>query len=291
SDLTFDLLLAYRGALALRATPRAQGAGDHATSRQSAARDTRDTQLRAASPWALPGDAASDVQQTDGPDQTASRADEAVPLAPATVKGRLTALRQFLVHAALLAELPDLTPDHIRVALRRLSIERRRPYQVLAEAEWAEFLQAALLPASASGHPVRRVPAGEGQVVTSSGLVKSRAGLTGLRTARRDHALLSLALATGLRAIELSQLDVGDLTREWHSGQEEWWLVLPDAKTKGQRGGRTLPLAPELVAVLLSYAKETGRRWEDTRDRATPLFLSTSRPRQGGEGRVGGLVS
>src|SRR5262249_59136720 len=72
SDLTFDLLLAYPGALALRATPRAQGAGDHATSRQSAARDTCDTQLRAASPWALPGHAASDGQPTDGPHQTAS---------------------------------------------------------------------------------------------------------------------------------------------------------------------------------------------------------------------------
>src|SRR5262249_494235 len=117
-------------------------------------------------------------------------------------------------------------------------------------------------------------------VEAAPGLVKSRTGLTGARTARRDHALLSLALATGLRAIELSQLDAGDLTREWHGGQEEWWLVLPDAKTKGQRGGRTLPLAPQLVAVLFSYIKETGRRWEDAGDRATPLFLSTIRRRR-----------
>ena len=80
-------------------------------------------------------------------------------------------------------------------------------------------------------------------------MIRSRAGLTGERTAPRDHALLALALATGLRAIELASLDVGDLSREWHAGQEEWWLVLPDSKTKGQSGGRTLPLAPELVQI------------------------------------------
>jgi integrase len=104
--------------------------------------------------------------------------------------------------------------------------------------------------------------------------VRSRAGLTGARTARRDHALLALALATGLRAIELCALDLGDLAREWHAGGEEWWLVLPDAKTKGQRGGRTLPLAPALVETILAYARAGGRRWERAADRATPLFLS-----------------
>jgi site-specific recombinase XerD len=94
-----------------------------------------------------------------------------------------------------------------------------------------------------------------------------------VRTAQRDHALIALALATGLRAIELAALDVGDLAREWHAGREEWWLVLPDAKTKGQRGGRVLPLAPELVETVRAYLGATGRRWERAADRATPLFL------------------
>ncbi|MGH2486645.1 MAG: tyrosine-type recombinase/integrase, partial [Ktedonobacterales bacterium] len=94
------------------------------------------------------------------------------------------------------------------------------------------------------------------------------------RTGQRDHALISLALATGLRAIELISLDVGDLRHERHDGQEEWWLVLPDEKTKGQHGGRTLPLAPALMETLLAYVRATGRRMEEARDRATPLFLS-----------------
>ncbi len=76
---------------------------------------------------------------------------------------------------------------------------------------------------------------------------RARDGRTGAHTAQRDYALVALALTTGLRAIELSLLDVGDLTHERRHGRDEWWLTLPDEKTKGQRGGRTLPLAPELV--------------------------------------------
>ncbi len=105
-------------------------------------------------------------------------------------------------------------------------------------------------------------------------LIRSRAGLTGERTAPRDHALLALALATGLRAIELASLDVGDLSREWRAGQEEWWLVLPDSKTKGQSGGRSLPLAAEVLQILRDYLEITGRHWERPEDRGTPLFLS-----------------
>jgi integrase len=105
-------------------------------------------------------------------------------------------------------------------------------------------------------------------------VLRSKAGLTGERTAPRDHALLALALATGLRAIELASLDVGDLSREWRAGQEEWWLILPDSKTKGQSGGRTLPLALELVQILRAYLEVTGRHWERPEDRASPLFLS-----------------
>jgi integrase len=104
-------------------------------------------------------------------------------------------------------------------------------------------------------------------------------GRTGARTAQRDHALISLALATGLRAIELSLLDVGDLVSERRRGHTEWWLSLPDEKTKGQRGGRTLPLAPELMATLLAYIRSTGRAWDNPEHRATPLFLALARGR------------
>jgi integrase len=86
--------------------------------------------------------------------------------------------------------------------------------------------------------------------------------------------LISLALATGLRAIELSLLDVGDLVSERRKGRVEWWLSLPDEKTKGQRGGRTLPLAPELIATLFAYIRSTGRAWENPEHRTTPLYLA-----------------
>ncbi len=326
--LTSDLLLAYRGALALRATP---------PERQSrrTRRPTRPTrQLSSTQRKALPGEGgyifAADHDDTHDDTQASSPA----PLAPATVNIRLTALRQFLIYCHVRGSLPQLTPDQIRLALRRLTITRRRPYQVLAESEWEAFLAAALIPtqlqAPQSATPttdslalqtpqkppkktrspwgttramrrdtrhVSQPPKTEqteqgaavtqneqaGHVIEQPGnptreeneeLAHSRAGLTGQHTAQRDHALVALALATGLRAVELSLLDVGDLSREHFKGKEEWWLILPDAKTKGQRGGRTLPLAPALVETLLAYIRTTGRSWSNPQDRTTALFLS-----------------
>ncbi len=310
--ITFDLLLAYRGSLAMRAS-----SPDRAHARRDAHSSTPQSQSKLGPAWmaALPRTADEPASETtEGARGPASRG----LLAPATVNIRLTALRQFLVHCALVDLLPTLTPDRIRGALRRLSIERRRPYQILAQPEWNGFLDAALAPIS-SGQIERRSPdvahvpvdstqptppspwglsraerverrrsattaaqhdtepddvAGTSPSNSDKSFVRSTAGLTGVRTAQRDHALLSLALATGLRAIELVSLDVGDLVRDWHDGHEEWWLVLQDSKTKGQRGGRTLPLAPSLMTILLAYITSTGRRWEAASDRATPLFLS-----------------
>lgn len=290
--LSFDLLLAYRGALALRATaPRDRAAADRPRARAAAAAraDVAGRSLPGNTPDAGPrafGDEELVGEQAE--EQTEGTAPSQGPLAPATVNIRLTALRQFLVWCALGDALPQLTPDHIRAALRRLSIERRRPYQILAEPEWEQFLQAAqlplLAPPAAGRGPwgVTQAERREGSPAQPPNLPRSRAGLTGARTARRDHALIALALATGLRAVELSELDVGDLTREWHAGKEEWWLVLPDAKTKGQRGGRTLPLAPPLVETLHTYLASTGRSWERAADRRTPLFPSMARQKTSG---------
>ena len=322
-EITFDLLLAYRGALALRATPRERGA---AYMPNSLRRDRRAPALDTPRPAnALP---TGGSEGETGEEAGDAPADTLAPLAPATVNIRLTALRQFLVHCTLMGLLPDLSSERIRAALRRLPIERRRPYQILAEAEWEEFLRAALLPTehaaerdeqppsdAASTGETERMKQGSGPwgmpravrlersgaqhsdadtAATDTALaeaghakavgVKSRFGLTGARTAQRDHALVALALATGLRAIEISQLDIADLQREWHAGREEWWLVLPDAKTKGQKGGRTLPLAPQLVETLLAYVRATGRKWENPVDQATPLFLSVYERRQRGSG-------
>jgi integrase len=325
-ELTYDLLLAYRGSLARRAerrvtrpvasspagTATAVGGGDGA-------------------PELLYGAGEETTSDEPGTGDTSGRPDSGArrtgPIAPATANLRITALRRFLLHCLAWGLLPGLTSDRVAAALRRLRIERRRPYQVLAEPEWEAFLAAARGPATAMSKAVAAAPMGEteprseGASLASEGIgrspwgtpraarlrrasetlastdeptksgadgsrrVRSMAGLTGARTAVRDHALLALALATGLRAIELCALDVGDLHREWHSGREEWWLVLPDAKTKGQRGGRTLPLGAELARTLLDYVAATGRHWERAQDRATPLFLSGRR--RSGDGTEG----
>lgn len=320
--LSFDLLLAYRGALALRAADPARGATHTPT--PPPAFQSPNALPTGSAPSLLPGDdhgPEGEHSARDGEDDGGSHMGSAItPLAPATVNIRLTALRQFLVHCAMLGVLADLSPDRIRMALKRLQIDRRRPYQILAESEWEGFLAAAALPATVSpttgepstsatpGHAEGQPAAGrspwgitrtmrarqaelreaaiaddhttapEGGASSMAPLARSRTGLTGKRTSQRDHALIALALATGLRAIEIALLDLGDLVQEWHDGQQEWWLVLPDAKTKGQRGGRTLPLAASLAAELLAYADTTGRELKSAADRATPLFLSNRRP-------------
>jgi integrase len=307
--LTFDLLLAYRGALAMRAEAHTE------TQPRRSPRSGPRAALSGMAPAQLEGQLEGQRElSAESPEDDAPAGSDSLrragPLSPATVNIRLTALRQFLVYCALYGSTITLTPDQIRAALRRLSIERRRPYQTLAEPEWAQFLAVARLPAERVSQPVpatteaqddrdltrsqgpwgipravrQEAQAGEhtraeafdkdDSAAEQASLIRSKAGLTGKRTALRDHALLALALATGLRAIELASLDVGDLSREWRAGQVEWWLVLPDSKTKGQHGGRTLPLAPELVEVLRDYVEASGRHWESPEDHETPLFLS-----------------
>lgn len=310
-DLTSDLLLAYRGALAMRA--------ERAHTRRSARATVNPGDAQQARLWGhtshtrtLPGNEASD---------RSSASQQTGPLAPATVNIRLTALRQFLRHVSLQRPLSGLTIERMQMALRRLPIERRRPYQILSEEEWPAFLAVARMPledprqTSESTSPASANVA-ESPVVSPWGRTRAerqrvrledaerlaqtadahgetsdatltdatdphmppaRDGRTGAHTAQRDFALVALALATGLRAIELSLLDVGDLTHERRHGRDEWWLTLPDEKTKGQRGGRTLPIAPELIETLLSYIQSTGRSLRSASDRATPLFLALRR--------------
>lgn len=323
ADLTFDLLLAYRGALAQRATAHDRTAGRRTASGGQAnpiLEATSHAQLASGIPF-------DDVHDIHATGKGGTNEQTTTALSPATVNVRLTALRQFLVHCSLVGSAPQLTPDRIRTALKRLRIERRRPYQILAEQEWADFLEAARLPLDLAPVPAppdsdtapgdaeedqhrerkqaergpwgtpralrsptqacAKVEDGESTTASMGALPRSRAGLTGRYTAQRDHALVSLALATGLRAIELTELDVGDLVREWQGGTAEWWLVLPDAKTKGQHGGRTLPLLPSLVEILLTYIVSTGRRWEREEDRNTPLFLAGRTGRTGRRGAEG----
>ncbi len=326
AQLSYDLLLAYRGALTLRADRRRRSMP------RRAATSSGRLGARPSGPWtmsALPGmtSASEDAQRP----RVTPASMRTGPLSPATVNIRLTALRQFLCFVIDQDPLPSLSAERIHSALRRMRNERRRPYQILAEDEWGEFLDVALhvgqAAAEASAPDTQRSPtqptapaitrvrspwgmtsaareqarqkhaedadfehdgeatsgpsadSGEDADRPDAVDVRSRDGRTGARTAQRDHALISLALSTGLRAIELSLLEVGDIVSERRRGQTEWWLSLPDEKTKGQRGGRALPLAPELVATLLAYIRATGRAWENPDHRASPLFLALARGR------------
>lgn len=328
TQLSYDLLLAYRGALTLRADRRRRS-----VPRRAATTSGR-LGARQSGPWsmhALPG-MTSAGSESQRPHVTPASM-RTGPLSPATVNIRLTALRQFLCFAIDQDPAAMLSAERVRSALRRMRNERRRPYQILAEDEWGEFLDVALNvgqtaaeapegaqavqpPQAAAPTPTgpgARSPWGMTRAAREAARQRQadeaastsadaenpgqhedpeddanhwsgadghpRDGRTGARTAQRDHALISLALATGLRAIELSLLDVGDIVSERRRGQTEWWLSLPDEKTKGQRGGRTLPLAPELVATLLAYIRASGRAWEHPEYRATPLFLALARGR------------
>lgn len=291
-----DLLLAYRGALTLRAERTITRADRRA--RTTAGAQYARLWGRAYAADAIAGEAPQGAPPP--PRYTPG------PLAPATVNLRLTALRQFLRFAALREPLPGLTPDQVHAALKRLPIERRRPYQILDEDEWAAFLSTARQPLGAQPKPMEAPSTGveedspvvwghtrtereraaathracggeESEPQKTVNPLRARDGRTGALTALRDYALVTLALSTGLRAIELSLLDVGDLSHERRRGSDEWWLILPDAKTKGQRGGRTLPLAVEVMTALREYIESTGRALTSQSDRATPLFLALLR--------------
>lgn len=315
-DISADLLLAYRGALAMRAERgRAPRTARHTTSGEA----TRFARLwgSASRKRDLPG---------DGTTNAPPAANRAGPLAPATVNLRLTALRQFLRYASLRRPVGNLTSERVQLALRRLPIERRRPYQILSEEEWPAFLAVARMPMESANSPEERLSAlrvptlpvtspwgrtmaqrqraklendshqqsyeAGGDTPPDSAVHRASDGRTGARTAQRDYALVALALATGLRAIELSLLDVSDLTREQRDGRDEWWLTLADEKTKGQRGGRTLPLASELVTILIEYIHSTGRSLASSTDRSTPLFLALAYGLHvEGEGRAGNTTA
>src|SRR5579859_6276075 len=135
-EISADLLLAYRGALAMRAE---RGHSSRSTRNPASAGSARFARLwgQANRAHGLPGDGANETPPKSSPTSS---------LAPATVNLRLTALRQFLRYTSLRQPIANLTPERIQLALRRLPIERRRPYQILSEEEWPAFLAVARAP-------------------------------------------------------------------------------------------------------------------------------------------------
>ena len=86
----------------------------------------------------------------------------------------------------------------------------------------------------------------------------------------RDHALLSLALATGLRLRELVGLNVGDVAP--NGRQVDWKVVVPPHLAKNGRNGVVF-LSPRIQRDLGRYLAWKRRSGESTALTA-PLFLS-----------------
>lgn len=92
---------------------------------------------------------------------------------------------------------------------------------------------------------------------------------------RRDVALLTLALGTGLRLRELRGLNVGDVRVEGDA--TAWKVILDPATTKGKRGGVAY-LTGQVRRELGLFMRWKVRAGEPTEPRS-PLFLSKLRRR------------
>jgi len=88
---------------------------------------------------------------------------------------------------------------------------------------------------------------------------------------RRDLALLTLALGTGLRLRELVGLNVGDVATK--SGEVAWKVHLRKAITKGRRGG--VAFLPEKVRVAIGEHLASLRVIGDSMAQKSPPFRSS----------------
>lgn len=105
-------------------------------------------------------------------------------------------------------------------------------------------------------------------MLTDKELVRVEKCLSGTRTEFRDRALLFLQYATGMRAGELSALDVGDV---FHRGRVRREFRLGTDDTKYCRA-RTIYLEnPKAIAAVLAYLRrrEPGLSF----DGSEPLFV------------------
>jgi integrase len=190
-------------------------------------------------------------------------------LSVASVNVMLTALRSFLQFCRKRGWLADgIDHDTIDDLLPGLTVAPSAPQDILYEHEWAGFVAAAAAPLRGDG----------------SG-IKTKAGNTGAWTAKRDAAIVTVLQVTACRRSELVNLNVGNFARvPLPNGAPEWRLTLEAHQTKGGYGAGSLPVDPDVIAVLSDYLQATGRTW---RDRASPLFLSTRPSSGGGTGRLG----
>lgn len=185
-------------------------------------------------------------------------------ISAATANRHIAALRAFFTYWRKMS--PDAHP-HVRfsgdqqvAALEHIRGHLRRPYQVLKNEEIP-----AMLAAAASPQPMDQTPYPQ-RVMRAKTWRRVYRGKDA-QFAVRDVALLTVAMATGLRAAELSDLNVGDL---YESGGA-WWIDVRHGKGNKRR---RVEIAYEDAEVVLNYIAATQRNFAAATDRALPLWLS-----------------
>jgi len=167
-------------------------------------------------------------------------------LAPSTINIHLSALRSFFRFCRIIGLLPWLTDEIIHATLKGARSSVRKPYQVLTKKEIVLLLHAA-------------------------------------EACPRDHLLLGLAIATGLRCAELCAIQIQHITMD-----EDSDLILRVCRGKGNKD-RLVPLASSLKPELLAYLSARKIQMGQPRDAERRLFdsrahgekpLTTARVRQ-----------
>jgi integrase len=185
-------------------------------------------------------------------------------LSIASANRYIAALRAFFTYWRRMSpdDAPHLhfTKDQMEGALAHLRGHQKRPYQILSSHEVGPLLEAAASPEplAQTDHPQRVMRDGTWQRVYRGAEA---------RFAQRDVAIITVALATGLRAAEIAGLAVGDL---YESGGC-WFLNVRQGKGRKQR---QVEIASEDAATLIDYIASTRRNFTIAQDRATPLWES-----------------
>lgn len=185
-------------------------------------------------------------------------------ISSATANRHIAAMRAFFTYWRKMS--PDEDPhlhfsaDQQLIALEHLRGQLRRPYQVLKESEIPALLDAAATPQNLASTPYPN------RVMRQHTWRRVYRGKDA-RFAERDVVILTVALATGLRAAELSALNVGDL---YESGGA-WWLDVRHGKGNKRR---RVEISELDAATVIDYITSTDRNFAAAADRATALWVS-----------------
>ena len=89
--------------------------------------------------------------------------------------------------------------------------------------------------------------------------------------AKRDGAIILLALGTGCRVAELASLNVSDISQEVQGDSSVWWLHVRQGKGNKDR---FIPISDTVARDVADYIEATGRSLSKASDKDMPIWLS-----------------